>query len=65
MANKVFNDSSAEQSSQVAHQSKDADHDIVEIDPFIDTDPVRQAKIMELDLIPQPSEWKDVFYHVR
>ena len=62
VANKVFNDSSAEQSSQVVHQSKDANHDIVEIDPFIDTDPVRQAKIMDLDLIPPPSEWKDVFY---
>ena len=46
----------------VVHQSKDADHDIVKIAPFIDTDPVRQAKIMELDLIPPQSEWKDVFY---
>ena len=34
----------------------------VEIAPFLDTGPVCQAKIMELDLIPPPSEWKDVFY---
>ena len=34
VANKVFNDSSAEQSSQVAHQSRDADHDVVEIAHF-------------------------------
>ena len=57
--NKVCSDSSAEHLSEVTHQ---VGRDTVEIDSFADTDPVRQAKITELNLIPPPSEWKDVFY---
>ena len=59
---KVCSDSSTEQPSEVAQQSEDSGHNTVEIDPFLVADPVRQAKITELELIPPPSEWKDVFY---